>query len=92
MAGKHSKSFFEQIITIVGFDRKSSNIKAISLPLKIIISATALSLTVSLVLVCAYFVPSKINEKLLSDAVQTFERGNSHTEGVQILTSENSDI
>lgn len=94
MAGKHSKKLFEKRNknVIINSVTKNSEHKTLSLPFKIIISATALSLCLSLILVGAYFVPGKIHANILNDAVSRFESGSSYVEGLQILESYNSDI
>ncbi len=94
MAGKHSRNFFEKKSESVKkvLDANSQTQHNISTPFKVIISITALALCVSLVLVCAYFIPGKLHENLLRTAETRFENGSTHQEGLQILESYNSDI
>lgn len=91
MAGKHSKKLFEKRSkSVVAF--KGVQNKTISLPFKIIISATAVSLALSLVFVAAYFVPGKVQAKLMSDASDIFENAASYDEGLAMLAADNADI
>ncbi len=94
MAGKHSRSFFERknknVIKYV--DKEKHLQKNISLTFKLIISATALALCLSLVLVCAYFVPGKSHEKIMRTAATCFESAPTQKQGLQMLQSYNSDI
>lgn len=94
MAGKHSRGLFEKRNknVVINSTTKSNQQKILSLPFKIIISAIALSLCVSLILVSAYFIPGKTHEKILREAAAKFESSASTTEGIQILASYNSDI
>ena len=91
MAGKHSKKLFEKRSkSIVAF--KSVQNKTISLPFKIIISVTAMSLALSLTFVAAYFIPGKVQAKLMSDASDIFENAASYDEGLVMLAADNADI
>lgn len=91
MAGKHTKKFFEKRSEIVIVSKEYGQ-KTISIPFKIIISATALALVLSLVLVGAYFVPGKTQAKLLSRAEDIFENSASYDEGLARLAADNADI
>lgn len=91
MAGKHSKKLFEKskksVTVPAGAERKS-----VSIPVKIIISATAISLLISLIFVTVYFVPGKLQERIMSQASQIFESSHSYNEALQALAADNADI
>lgn len=94
MAGKHSKSLFKNSgITVNGvLSTERKNMLPVSLPFKIIIAVTVISLAVSAFLVGSYFLPGKLQENLLKKAADTFESTPNYNSALQILAKDNADI
>lgn len=90
MAGKHSKKLFEKNDCVV-LPKRTTKCE-VPLPFKIIITAIALCLVLSLALASAYFIPSKTQAKVLAESADIFKNSVTRYEGLQILESQNSDI
>ncbi len=90
MAGKHSKKLFEKNDCVV-LPKRATKCE-VPLPFKIIITAIALCLVLSLTLASAYFIPSKTQAKVLAESADIFKNSVTRYEGLQILESQNSDI
>ncbi len=96
MAGKHSKTFLDSFKDLIKFNNNTTCIAdeartPMLLPYKIIIGALVLSLILSSIWICLFFIPSRINQRILNEAVTLFESGDS-IKALNQLKGQNNDI
>ena len=94
MAGKHSKGILKKdgVSVNVILSGEHRYLLPVSLPFKIIIAVTVISLILSAVFVCGYFLPDKSHSKILKNAANIFENAADYDKALQTLSQDNSDI
>lgn len=94
MAGKHSKNLFKKdgVSVNVVLSGEHRYLLPVSLPFKIIIAVTVISLILSAVFVGVYFVPDKAHSDILKNAANVFENAVDYDKALQTLSQDNSDI
>ena len=94
MAGKHSKNLIKKdgVSVNVVLSGEHRYLLPVSLPFKIIIAVTVISLILSAVFVGVYFVPDKAHGGMLKNAANVFENAVNYDKALQTLSQDNSDI